>query len=829
MSFGILTIQHVDGRREPLTIDKPIVRIGRDRANDVVLGGADVEGFHAEILADPTGLQILDLGSANGTEVDGRRIRDLPEPLQAGSVIRIGGARIIVALGGEAQPAPVGVSGPAPDAGLLADLLGRQPTAGPPRQETQPLPAAPPPPPVSLSVAVRPGELNVDPGKSVAAAVEVINRGPLEERVRLSVEGPAEWAAVLPDELTLAPGERGEAQLLFSPPRASESRAGTRQFELVARAERAPEARFSAVGQLRVAAFTEFRFELLDPRARTGWTGGRYLAQIRNGGNLPLPFTLTGIDEAGAFRFRFRPEPLLVEPGEARRSEVRASLRLRRLLGQPQTYAFTVTAAPADDSAPAQQAEGRFVQRPPVAPWLLTAFVWLLLITTLLACLGFALPRAVVAVRGAWPTARPTGTPTPSPVTAVPTASPSPTPTEEILPTIESLYTPEPVVIVPTVVVNIPPAPPPPQPIIVPPVTVPVVTTPAPLPPDRVVEFSKLNGNDVSGRTPIRGDEFIGQDMAFCIYREIPLPAPPGPGPRPNDPPQTVDGLSLAISDSPDPVMAGAPLNITVNITNTLAGRVFYGLALTLRPPAGAAVSPPGDARCVVQPDGSVICNYPDLGGDDVEGAFFTLTPSQPGTAATEVELTALAGDDASAPARTLTLRARAQTEVLSPPPPLADCGAQNTQILKDSLALRSPQSFLLQVPPVLYPPPAGALQVPLHSLTSDTGPDQFAGDAIAAISFQRAVVEVSVTVYFPGPTNNFVQLYGVDEQGKLIATFRTDRLTVPGLYQLTLRGVERPVRQVLVQNATNEGPGPVAISSGGIFITRVEVNYTAR
>lgn len=827
MAFGTLTILHADGRREPLTVARPVVRIGRDRSNDIVLSDSDVSGFHAEILADASGLQILDLGSANGTEVDGRRILDVPQALADGSVIRIGGSRITVAVGGAAGLAATQVIPAVRSGALLEDLLAQEP-AGAPRRATEPLPVPPPPLPASLAVALRPGDLAVEPGKSAAATVEVHNRGDLPERVRLAVEG-LEWGIVLPDELDLAPGERAQATLHVSPPRSPEARAGSYSFQVVARPERLADSRFTAVGQLAVAAFTEFRFELLDPRARTGWTRGSYTAQIRNGGNLALPFTLTGHDEAGAFRFRFRPEPLMVDPGEQRRSEVTARLGLRRLFGQPQTYPFTVTAAPGDDSAPAQQADARLVQRPPLPPWLLSLLAAALLIALACGLLALIVPPSVTAIRAVWPTAGPTRTPEPTAVTPSPTATA--TPTEAPLPTIESLYTPEPQVIVPTVVVNVqvPPAPPPPPPVIVPPVTVPVPVTPAPLPPDRVVEFTKLNGNDVSGRTPIRGDEYIGQDMTLCMYREIPLPAPPGPGPLPNDPPQTVDGLTLSVSDGPDPITAGQPLNLTIGIENSVAERRFFGLALTVRPPAGATVDPPADVRCVVQPDGSVICTFDDLGGDSVEAFSLNVRPTQPGPATTELELTALVADTADAPARPLTVRARAQTEVVSPPPPLADCGLPNVEIMRQSLAARSPQSFLLQVPPVIYPPPAGALQVPLHSLTSDSGPDQFAGDAIGAIAFQRAVVEVAVTLYFPGPTGNFLVLYGVDEQGKLIATFRTDRLSVPGLYQLRLKGVERPVRMVLVQNAPAEGPGPVAVSGGGVFITRVEVNYTVR
>lgn len=829
MVFGTLTILHADGRREPLTVTRPIVRIGRDRSNDIVLSDTDVSGFHAEILADSAGLQILDLGSANGTEVDGRRLLDVPQPLADGSLIRVGGSRIAVALGGGAGPAASRVVPTLRGDPLLEGLLGQEPASAP-RRLTEPLPAAPPPPPASLALGLRPADLTVEPGKSAAATVDLHNRGALPEQVRVSVEG-IEWGVVLPDVLTLAPGERAQATLHISPPRSPEARAGVYGFQVVARPERLADSRFSTVGQLAVSAYSEFRFELLDPRARTGWTRGHYTARVRNNGNLALPFTLAGFDEAGAFSFHIRPEPLVVEPGEQRTSKVSARLGLRRLFGRPQTYAFTVTAAPGDDSAPAQQATARLVQRPPLPPLLLSLLAAVLLIGLALGLLALTLPPALAAVRTVWPTAGPTHTPTPTAVTPSPTATV--TPTETPLPTIESLYTPEPQVIVPTVVVNVPPAPAPappaPQPIIVPAVTVPVLVTPAPALPDRVVEFAKLGGNDVGGRTPIRGDEYVSQDMTLCMYREIALPAPPGPGPGPNDPPQSVEGLALSVSDGPDPITAGQPLNLSIGIENSVVGRSFFGVSLTVRPPAGSTVDPPADVRCAVQPDGSVVCTFPNLGDDNAEAVSLNLRPAQAGAATTEVELTALASDTADAPARPLTLRARAQTEVVAPPPPLADCGLPNVEIMRQSLAARSPQSFLLRVPPVIYPPPAGILLAPAHALTSDTGPDQFAGDAIAAITFQRSVVEVAVTLYFPGPEGNFLAVYGVDEQGKLIATARTDRLSVPGLYQLRLRGVERPIRMVIVQNAPAEGPGPVAVSGGGVLITKVEITSTPR
>ena len=54
--------------------DKPRIRIGRAPDNDVVVDDILVSRYHAELLASAAGFEILDLGSHNGTFVDGRRI-----------------------------------------------------------------------------------------------------------------------------------------------------------------------------------------------------------------------------------------------------------------------------------------------------------------------------------------------------------------------------------------------------------------------------------------------------------------------------------------------------------------------------------------------------------------------------------------------------------------------------------------------------------------------------------------------------------------------------------------------------------------------------------
>ena len=55
-------------------LDQNRITIGRDAANTVVLEADDVSGYHAEIQCDSGGIYLVDLGSTNGTSVNGKRL-----------------------------------------------------------------------------------------------------------------------------------------------------------------------------------------------------------------------------------------------------------------------------------------------------------------------------------------------------------------------------------------------------------------------------------------------------------------------------------------------------------------------------------------------------------------------------------------------------------------------------------------------------------------------------------------------------------------------------------------------------------------------------------
>ena len=79
--------------------------IGSHPSNDVVLEDAAVSGFHCEIQVEKTGAWLKDLGSKNGTLLDGVPIREAG--LRDASLLRVGRSVIRFQLGSEQNQLPV--------------------------------------------------------------------------------------------------------------------------------------------------------------------------------------------------------------------------------------------------------------------------------------------------------------------------------------------------------------------------------------------------------------------------------------------------------------------------------------------------------------------------------------------------------------------------------------------------------------------------------------------------------------------------------------------------------------------------------------------------
>jgi len=83
------------GLNVPLSTTEPLI-IGRKRG-DLRIDDPLVSGSHAQIIPRDDGWVIQDLGSTNGTLVDGRLVREAP--LRPGAEISIGNTRLVLFIG----------------------------------------------------------------------------------------------------------------------------------------------------------------------------------------------------------------------------------------------------------------------------------------------------------------------------------------------------------------------------------------------------------------------------------------------------------------------------------------------------------------------------------------------------------------------------------------------------------------------------------------------------------------------------------------------------------------------------------------------------------
>lgn len=88
--FGFLSFEGVDTTEEH-ALTQAVTGLGRAPENDVRLESSTVSRFHARILSDEGGSRVIDLGSGNGTRVDGVELEvKVEQPLGDGALIEIG-------------------------------------------------------------------------------------------------------------------------------------------------------------------------------------------------------------------------------------------------------------------------------------------------------------------------------------------------------------------------------------------------------------------------------------------------------------------------------------------------------------------------------------------------------------------------------------------------------------------------------------------------------------------------------------------------------------------------------------------------------------------
>lgn len=86
--FGKFILTIPGGHEQEYVLEKSTVLLGREATSDIILSGAKVSRAHARLECSAAGCTLIDLGSANGTSVNGERVERVL--LAPGDVIGVG-------------------------------------------------------------------------------------------------------------------------------------------------------------------------------------------------------------------------------------------------------------------------------------------------------------------------------------------------------------------------------------------------------------------------------------------------------------------------------------------------------------------------------------------------------------------------------------------------------------------------------------------------------------------------------------------------------------------------------------------------------------------
>ncbi|WP_432150503.1 FHA domain-containing protein [Streptomyces sp. bgisy029] len=88
------------------------IRIGRSAEADVPLDDPDVSRLHCAVTVSEDGrVAVADLGSTNGTSLDGTEVRDRPVPFPSGALLRLGESALRLTAGGRTVKLPTAPDG----------------------------------------------------------------------------------------------------------------------------------------------------------------------------------------------------------------------------------------------------------------------------------------------------------------------------------------------------------------------------------------------------------------------------------------------------------------------------------------------------------------------------------------------------------------------------------------------------------------------------------------------------------------------------------------------------------------------------------------------
>jgi hypothetical protein len=412
--LAYLHVTAADGVEHAVPITQSPFCIGRAAHNDLALAEEQISRHHACLRLEGDQIQLVDMGSENGTWIGAARLKENQIYVLAyRETFRIGSYQLRLEPSSAAARQPEEVHAAASSGQRLIEPLVVSSPAG------------------RFGVVLKTPQITVTPGTSTNVSLVVINQGQSSDGFRITLSDiPKAWLPAPPPLVELPPGARQEINLIIHPPRIPESRAGSYRLLVQVTSQSVSAETVEVWAGLTVVPYIAFSSALHPPR-----TGEHDAARVivRNTGNAPEVFTVTWRDSENRYEFRPADMRMRLGPGETAAAEFRAILRQRRLFGGSRIDVYSVNIAP--EGGQPQSHTGQIVTNGLLPMWSVA-----LLLLVLAVC---AVGTGAVAFAMLEPT--PTITPTTT-IIGMATGTPAPVPTFTLMPTFTPLptYTPFP-------------------------------------------------------------------------------------------------------------------------------------------------------------------------------------------------------------------------------------------------------------------------------------------------------------------------------------------------------------------------------------------------
>lgn len=343
MAYGRLDVFFPDGMFKTFLLTTSPVSIGRSTGNTIALETETISRYHISLTHENGQVTITDLESANGTFVEGERLKTaVPRPLYGGEEIQIG------------------------DLQLIFHNLDDNPTR---------------PIPVTVETQVRHYEregvdfkLDLDgpaqaipPGAHISAILTIINTSASADRFTVEIEGmPKGWTRIDRPELEIAGGSEATVILSFKPIRRFDSAPGEYTGKVTVRSKSRPDMMLTCPVRLRVLAFSGFGIALAK---RNLERDGQFRLYVQNQGSDPLPIAIAGRDFSSRLRFHLPMSAMTLAPGQ--RASIDGQVRPRQpaLFGDVRTHPFDLIVRSCDHAGFLVSVRGYLPEKPMLPTW----------------------------------------------------------------------------------------------------------------------------------------------------------------------------------------------------------------------------------------------------------------------------------------------------------------------------------------------------------------------------------------------------------------------------------------------------------------------------